>query len=130
MIKDKGAEKMHTFEKIGDYKKAMKAFIKGAVKSKLYQTEQGDLIVTLAKSSVKKLKDGVPTYAVSLKVVSPCGCVTSEFKADVVTRAYNKITPALFDPIGEQLEKSKSFVGALKLRVESLDAQAQDPDAE
>ena len=96
---------MSTFEKIGDYKKAMKAFVKGAVKSKLYQAENGDLTVTISKVYEK----GDDARLAVLTIASPCGCYTCEFKANVVTRVYNKIDPTLFEALGEQLSKTKGF---------------------
>ena len=92
-------------EKIGDYKKAMKAFVKGAVKSKIYQSEDGDLTVVIDKTYNKE--DNVRSAA--LTITSPCGCYIATFKAEVATRVYNKIDPTLFEALGEQLAKTKGF---------------------
>jgi len=94
-----------TFEKIGDYKKAMKAFVKGAVKSKLYQTEDGDLTVTIEKEYDKAAN----TRTVVLAIASPCGCFSTKFEAQVATRVYNKVDPTLFEALGAQLAKTKGF---------------------
>jgi hypothetical protein len=96
---------MNTFEKIGDYKKVMKAFVKGAVKSKLYQEENGDLTVTIGKNYDKAAN----IRTAELKIASPCGCIVSTFTAEVATRVYNKIDPTLFEALGAQLAKSKGF---------------------
>ncbi len=94
-----------TIEKVGDYKKDMKAFVKGCVKSKLFQDEAGNLTVTIEKNFDKETN----TRTASLIVASPCDTFTSIFKAEVATRVYNKIDPTLFEALGEQLAKTKNF---------------------
>ena len=96
---------MSTFEKIGDYKKAMKAFVKGAVKSKLYQTEDGDLTVVIDKTYDKAANVRIAV----LTIASPCECFVAKFTAEVATRVFNKIDPTLFEALGEQLAKTKGF---------------------
>ena len=95
----------NTFEKIGDYKKAMKAFVKGAVKAKLYQGEDGDLTIMIDKSYNKDTN----TRKATLSIISPCECFVTLFTAEVATRIYNKIDPSLFEALGEQLAKTKGF---------------------
>jgi len=92
-------------EKIGDYKKAMKAFVKGLVKTKLYQTEAGDLTVYIEKNFCKDSN----TRTAALIAESPCGLYKSTFTAEVATRVYNKIDPDLFEALGAQLAKTKGF---------------------
>lgn len=94
-----------TVEKIGDYKKAMKAFIKGAVKSKLFQNEDGNMKVTIEKSY-----DKATNYReVVLTIEGPVTGVAATFTAETPTRVFNKVEPALFDALGEQLAKGKNF---------------------
>ena len=93
-----------TVERIGEYKKAMKAFVKGAVKTKLLQDEDGEMVVVITKNYDKatNIRDVVLTISNALTGV------TMSFAAEVPTRVYNKVEPALFDGIADQLAKAKN----------------------
>lgn len=95
------------FEKIGDYTKEAKRFIKGAVKSKLFNTEANEVVVTINKGEFdKKAKLGT----VTLTIINTCG-MTAMFKVSASTRVYNKIEVALFDKLVAQMAKIKNFGG-------------------
>jgi hypothetical protein len=95
------------FEKIGDYSKEAKRFIKGAVKSKLFNTEENQVVVTICKGEFnKKTKMGT----VSLIIRNTCG-MTTTFEVAATTRVYNKIEVALFDKLVTQMSKIKNFGG-------------------
>jgi hypothetical protein len=83
----------------------MKTFVKGVVKSKLFQTEGGDLTIQIEKTYDKAEKKG----NVCLKVESPCGCTKACFCSEVSTRVFNKVDPTLFEALAAQLEKGKNF---------------------
>lgn len=93
------------FEKIGDYKKSMKNFIKGAIRSKLFQDSNNNLIVTLSKNFDKNTKTGM----IILTIDNAISGMKTEFTAMVPTRVYNKVEPDLFAPLGAQLAKTKNF---------------------
>ena len=95
----------NVYEKVADYKRDMKYFVKGLVKSKLFQNEDGDLVVTITKNYDKAENARTAT----LTVESPCGCFKAEFTADVCTRIYNKVDPTLFEQLGDQLSRTKNF---------------------
>lgn len=94
---------MEIYEKIGDYKREMKKFVKGLVKSKLFQNEDGDLTIFIEKIDDKETKQKTAALTAELDGF------TAVFKATVATRVFNKIEPALFDALGEQLARSKNF---------------------
>lgn len=91
------------FEKIGDYKKAMKKFVKGCVKSKLFQDEDGNMEVLINKTYEKDTN----TRTVSLAIENDG--YTAIFDTEVSTRVYNKVDAELFAPLAAQLEKTKTF---------------------
>lgn len=94
-----------TVEKIGEYKKAMKAFVKGAIRSKLFQDEDGNLKISLSKSYDKDNN----YREVVLTIASEATGAEATFTAEVPTRVYNKVDPDLFAPLAAQLEKGKNF---------------------
>ena len=96
-----------TYEKIGAYKKAANLFVKGMVKTGLFQTEEGDLTLTIEKDKENS--------RVVLTVANDETGMTGIFAADVVTRVFNKVEPALFDPLADQLSRRKGF-GKLHVR--------------
>ena len=92
-------------EKIGDYKREMKKFVKGLVKTKLFQTEDGDLTITIEKNFNKELNQRV----VTLEACSADNTVYASLTYEVPTRVFNKVDPTLFEALGEQLAKTKNF---------------------
>lgn len=94
-----------TVEKIGDYKKAMKAFVKGLVKSKVFQDANGNLTITIAKDYSKELNK----RTVVLTCEGPDGTAKATLTNLVSTRVYNKVDPTLFETLGEQLARGKNF---------------------
>lgn len=94
------------FEKIGDYNKEAKRFIKGAVKSKLFATDENKVVVTIEKGEFdKKTKMG------TVALVITNGAMTARFTVAATTRVYNKIEVALFDKLVVQMSKIKNFGG-------------------
>lgn len=96
-----------TYEKIGAFKKAANLFVKGMVKTGLFQTEDGDLTLTIEKDKQNS--------RVVLTVANDDAGLVSTFTVDVVTRIFNKVEPALFDPLADQLSRRKGF-GKLHVR--------------
>jgi len=96
---------LKVFEKIGDYKKAMKSFVKGLIKTKLYQNEKGDLKLTIDKTFVKKLN----FRKVTLTCTSADKLYTSSMTCEALTRVFNRIDPSLFTDFAEQLSRTKNF---------------------
>lgn len=92
-------------EKIGEYKKYMKSFIKGAVRSKLFQDADGNMTVVITKTYDKETN----YREVVLRIDGADTGVYAEFTAETPTRVFNKIEPGLFAPLGEQLSKGKNF---------------------
>jgi hypothetical protein len=94
------------FEKIGDYNKEAKRFIKGVVKSKLFATEENQVAVTIEKGEFdKKAKMG------TVALVIANGPMMAKFTVAATTRVYNKIEVALFDKLVAQMAKIKNFGG-------------------
>ena len=97
------------FEKIGDYTKEAKRFIKGTIKSKLYYTDTNEVVVTIVKGEFdKKTKMGT----VALIIQNTFG-MTAKFEVAATTRVYNKIEVALFDKLVAQMAKIKNFGGLI-----------------
>jgi hypothetical protein len=93
------------FEKIGDYNKEAKRFIKGAVKSKLFATEENQVVVTIEKGEFdKKAKQGV----VTLCTCCPVSGMGATYTIMAPTRVYNKVDATLFDTLVAQLGKMKT----------------------
>ena len=95
------------YEKSGAYKKAATMFIKGMLKTGLFQEENGDLVVTIEKDK----EAGTATLTIQNDEAGYKG----EFKGNVVTRVFNKIDPTMFEGLAAQLEKRKGF-GKLRIR--------------
>ena len=98
-------------EKLGDYKKAAKAFIRGAIKTKLFGDEKKNAIAV----TVTKDVDNVVCAA----IVSPCGAYNMNFDVAVSTRVYNKIDTLFFKTLTKQFNTLKNF-GGVKVEVKSL----------
>lgn len=98
-------------EKLSDYKKAAKAFVRGAIKAKIFNGEKkNDITVTVTKDV-----DNV----VGAAIVSPCGAYSMNFDVVVSTRVYNKIDTLFFQTLTKQFNTLKNF-GGVKVEVKSL----------
>ena len=95
--------KMTKFEKTADYKRALKTFVRGAIKAKIFADEAGAYTVYLSKAE----ENGVKTVTTAV-----CnGTYCAKFTAEVGTRVYNKFDEALFEPIVKQFGKLKGVAG-------------------
>lgn len=100
-------KEMLVVEKIGDYKKEAKRFIKGLVKSKLFRNDTDGLTICICKGEFdKKLKLG----KVVLKAIDDAG-MCAKYRIMASTRVYNKIDATLFEGLVTQLAKIKNFGG-------------------
>lgn len=88
---------------LGEYKKAMKNFVRGVIKAKIFADEAGK-----AKFIVEKT-EGEDTKIVKMKIKG-C-CYYAKFAAIVPTRVYNKVTEDLYTKTIEQFNKLKGFGG-------------------
>lgn len=95
---------MMTFEKMADYKRALKAFVRGMIKSKIMTDADGKLQIIISKEIENKT-----TKRVVVEVSNGTYC--AGFCAEVATRIYNKFDLALFEPIIKQFGKLKGFGG-------------------
>lgn len=100
--KSKGKVKMTTFDKLGDYKRALKAFVRGAIKAKVFGTDEKNSI-TLTCSANEEDK--------TVTVLIQNDTYTADFTAEVSTRIFNKFNEELFAPIKKQFDKLKNFGG-------------------
>jgi len=98
-------------EKLSDYKKAAKAFIRAAIKAKIFNTEKGNAL----KVTATKDFDNV----VSVAVANDNGMYSANFDVVVSTRAYNKIDTLFFKTLTKQFDTLKNF-GGVKVEVKSL----------
>jgi len=89
-------------ETVSNYRRALKAYVKGVIKSKTFGGENGDFVFNYATEYDKKLKLGSAIVEISNDYF------TMKFVADVSTRVVNKINNELFAPIVTQFEKLKS----------------------
>lgn len=99
---------LNKIEKLGEFKKAAKAFIRGAIKAKIYTDAKNALNVTVTKDV-----DNV----VSVEIAN--GFYSANFDAIVATRVYNKIDTLLFQTLTKQFNTLKNF-GGVKVEVKSL----------
>lgn len=88
-------------EKLSDYKRAMKTFVRGVIKSKIFNNEETGKVNFV----VEKDEENV----VAIRVQNTFN--TAEFVATVSTRVYNKINNDLFPKTIEQFNKLKNFAG-------------------
>lgn len=99
-------------EKIGDYKREAKKFIKGLVKSKLFTTSENKILFVIKKGSFdKKLKGG----EIKLYTNSSDTGMCSTYKIWAPTRVYNKVDLNLFDSLKDQFSRMKN---PIKLEIE------------
>jgi hypothetical protein len=96
---------MENFSTLADYTRAMKAFVRGVIKSKLFIGEDGELKVAYAKCN--------ETGNVVCVTVSN-GAYKANFTAEVATRTFNKVTDEYFD---RALTQFKSIKGITKITV-------------
>lgn len=87
-------------EKLSDYKRAMKAFVRGAIKSKLFGAADGKLEFVVDKY------DGKVKY-VSMKITN--GVYSNSFCVEVSTRVFNKVIDGFFDSTAAQFGKIKGI---------------------
>lgn len=91
------------FETTGDFKKALKAMVKGAIKSKVFGGEAQNFKFDVVIGEFdKKEKKGT----VTVKITE--GPVTMALTNEVSTRVYNKVNDEFFAPIATQFGKLKS----------------------
>ena len=89
---------MTKFEKLADYKRSLKAFVRGSLKAKVFADETGAYTIYLSKCD----EDA------KVVTVSICnGTFCAKFQAEVATRIYNKFDETLFEPIVKQFGKLK-----------------------
>jgi hypothetical protein len=92
---------MTNFEKMADYRRALKAFVRGSLKAKIFGDEAGAYTLYLDKAADEK----VVTVAVCN------GTYCAKFTAGVSTRIYNMFGEELFEPIVKQFGKLKGVAG-------------------
>jgi hypothetical protein len=94
-----------TIEKIGDYKREAKRFVKGLIKSKLFTSPENKITFTIIKGEFdKKAKQGV----VTLCTVCPVSGMGATYTIMAPTRVYNKVDATLFDTLVAQLGRMKT----------------------
>lgn len=84
------------FATLSDFKRALKGFIKGALKSKLFDNENAIYKFCLEKDD----------NMVDVKIAKDGYCL--KFNADVNTRIFNKITPEFLDKTITQFKNLKN----------------------
>ena len=93
---------MQTIEKLGDYKRFLKGFVRGVIKAKVFATAENKVILNCCKCD--------EDHKV-VTVTADNGTYTATFTAEVSTRIYNKFDDELFAPIAKQFGKLKNFGG-------------------
>lgn len=89
-------------ETLGEYKKAMKTFVRGVIKSKIFADEKNAL-------DFKVIKETGDTLVVEMSASNNFNAAL--FTAAVSTRVFNKIKPELYTKTIEQFNKLKGFGG-------------------
>ena len=90
-------------ETTGEFKKAVKALVKGAIKAKVFGGETQDYKFDVIIGEFdKKEKKGTVT------VKTTAGVITMVLADEVSTRVYNKINDEFFAPIATHFGKLKS----------------------
>ena len=90
-------------ETTGEFKKAVKALVKGAIKAKVFGGETQDYKFDVVIGEFdKKEKKGTVT------VKTAAGAISMVLTDEVSTRVYNKINDDFFAPIAAQFGKLKS----------------------
>ena len=93
---------MQNFEKLGDYKRSLKNFVRGTIKAKVFATPENKVVLTCSKCDEDNKV---------VTVIADNGTYTATFAAEVSTRIYNKFDDELFAPIVKQPGKLKNFGG-------------------
>lgn len=88
-------------ETLSEYKKAMKTFVRGVIKSKVFNDEADGKV----KFVIEKEEENMVVMRVENKFNA------AEFVAEVSTRVFNKVTPDLYTKTIEQFNKLKNFAG-------------------
>lgn len=89
-------------EKLSDFKRMAKEFTKGAIKSKLFDTEKNKLDIVIDK----KLENNINIWVENKETG-----VLLTFNAEVSTRVFNKVDKEMFEKTVEHLNKLKNFAG-------------------
>lgn len=92
---------MAKIEKLSDYKRSMKAFVRGTIKAKLFGDESGNLKFTVTKKETKEEK------RVYIEILN--GSYGACFCTEVATRVFNKVVDGFFDATVEQFSKIKGI---------------------
>lgn len=87
-------------EKLSEFKKAMKLFVRGTIKAKVFAPETGKMNFVVTKEDDNYVTIGVVN-----------GANYAEFSAEVSTRVFNKVVDDLFTKTIEQFNKLKGFGG-------------------
>ena len=88
---------------VSEYKKAMKTFVRGIIKSKIFNDENAKVNFIVTKANT------VNGMFVSMSVDNTYN--TAEFEAEVPTRVFNKIVDEFYTKTIEQFNKLKNFAG-------------------
>lgn len=91
-------------ETVGEFKKGVKALVKGAIKSKLFGGDNAAFTFKYTLESYSK-KEKIGTVAVCICNEQGTGML---YRVNVSTRVYNKVNAELFAPMVTQFEKLKS----------------------
>jgi hypothetical protein len=108
---------MAKIEKLSDYKRSMKAFVRGAIKAKLFGDEAGDLKFTVTKKETKEEK----RICIETRNCPYGAC----FCTEVATRVFNKVVDGFFDATVEQFSKIKGINSITFTIVEAEDAACE-----
>ena len=90
-------------ETVGEFKKNVKALVKGAIKAKVFGGEDNKYNFSYMVGNYdKKAKQGYVMVGIS------AGDLEMKYEPVVSTRVFNKVTAEFFAPIAEQFGKLKS----------------------
>jgi hypothetical protein len=89
-------------EKLSDFKRMAKEFTKGAIKSKLFDTEKTKLDIVIDKN----LENNI-----NLCIENKTTEVILTVNTEVTTRVFNKVDKEMFEKTVEHLNKLKNFAG-------------------
>ena len=105
-------------ETVGEFKKNVKALVKGAIKSKVFGGENNDYsFFYMIGNYDKKAKQGYVMVGISV------GDLEMKYEPVVSTRVFNKVTAEFFAPIAEQFGRLKS-VNNIKFEECTCEAEA------
>lgn len=89
-------------EKLSDFKRMAKEFTKGAIKSKLFDTEKNKLDIVIDKELENNINIWVENKETGVLLT---------FNTEVSTRVFNKVDKEMFEKTVEHLNKLKNFAG-------------------